>query len=377
MFYELFGFIVRNILINLGPIFVKFGQILSYDYPILKDLYLLQNDCGDLPKYYFNYIKNKYNDLEFEDDYISSGSIAVVYKAYYKDKILAVKVKRPNIKNILQYNVWICNMIINIVDFFNCLKYLNLKKKISSLLKLFQIQCEFTNEYKNWEKFYKLNNNIKNIRIPKCLKEFCNDEILTMEYISGKNISEILLNNDNSKKILTCVSSNFISGIINGLIHGDLHSGNFAIDDEYNVIIYDFGIILELTKFEVDILIKFLNAVHEQNINNLCEIFFNEYIEKDENYYKIKNKYDNILLSKEINEISIILNKNNMDLRLLFTSMAKTLQKYNLNLNDKMQNFEFALLSYTNGISRLKIKESLVNLLSDTVDNLANEILNL
>ena len=42
-----------------------------------------------------------------------------------------------------------------------------------------------------------------------------------------------------------------------------------------------------------------------------------------------------------------------------------------------MQNFEFALLSYTNGISRLKIKESLVNLLSDTVDNLANEILNL
>lgn len=374
MIYEFFGYIIRNILITLGPIFVKFGQVLSYDYPILKDLYILQNDCGPLPSLYFDYIKKKYTEFDFEEEYISSGSIAVVYKATNKDKVLAIKVKRPNIKKILNNNIYFCKIIIKIINIINIFPFLNVEHKINTLLKLFSIQCDFKNEFNNWKIFYEANKNIKNIILPKMYEQYCNDEILVMDYIIGKNISDIKLNITNKMKIFYAITGQFSSGIMKGVIHGDLHSGNYAIDKNNNIIIYDFGIVVKLNEQEHKTLVKLFNSVYEKNFDDITDLFIENFVEKNEEYYK--KDFNLIKNSNKIRKLKELL-FNNMDFQKAFLSIAKLVQEENLILNDKMQNFEFALLSYTNGISRLKVNESALDLFINTIDNLSDEILNL
>lgn len=54
IFNKVLGICIRNIFLLLGPIYIKLGQVMSYDYPILKELYTLQDNCGSPRKYLCN-----------------------------------------------------------------------------------------------------------------------------------------------------------------------------------------------------------------------------------------------------------------------------------------------------------------------------------
>ena len=188
---------------------------------------------------------------------------------------------------------------------------MNVEHKINTLLKLFSIQCDFKNEFNNWKIFYEANKNIKNIILPKMYEQYCNDEIL-MDYIIGKNISEIKLNFNNKMKNFYAITGQFSSGIMKGIIHGDLHSGNYAIDKNNNIIIYDFGIVINwMIKHKT--LVKLFNSIYEKIY--VCRYFYREFCWKNEEYYKkdfklIKNSPKIIKLKELI--------FNNMDFQKAF-----------------------------------------------------------
>ena len=78
-FLNLIGILFKNILIYLGPIYIKLGQLLSYDYPIFKNLQTLQNKCPELNSKEINYFQNKYPNLNISDQCFAAGSVSVVH----------------------------------------------------------------------------------------------------------------------------------------------------------------------------------------------------------------------------------------------------------------------------------------------------------
>ena len=95
---DFLGFLTVNFFIFLGPLYIKLGQLLSYNYPFFYQLHNLQNNCPGLKDEEIKYYLNKYSYLNIFPRHIAAGSISVVYTGLYKDKEIAIKVKRPNIE---------------------------------------------------------------------------------------------------------------------------------------------------------------------------------------------------------------------------------------------------------------------------------------
>ena len=206
MIYKLIGNILKNIFIYLGPIYIKIGQIIALDYPILNNLYKLQNKCPKLNEKQVLYYQNKYKNLNIQKECLASGSIAVVHIGNYNNNKIAIKMKRPNIDRSITNSLWYTRFFIKIflsIPFFSTL---NLEKKIETTLELYKKQTDFKNEVNNWLLYKETVKNSTNIIVPYFYEEFCNDEIIVMQFIGGNNIiNDNDKLDDNKKKILVNV----------------------------------------------------------------------------------------------------------------------------------------------------------------------------
>ena len=95
IFIKIIGYILKKIILYLGPVFIKIGQLLAYDYPILNELICLRDKCPPLNNLEINYYINKYPYLNINKEYLAAGSVAVVYKGILDNKYIAIKIKRP------------------------------------------------------------------------------------------------------------------------------------------------------------------------------------------------------------------------------------------------------------------------------------------
>lgn len=361
LLHKLFGVILRNLFIFLGPIYIKLGQVMSYDYPSLKELYTLQDDCGPISKKYLKTIQMKYPELEISDIYLSSGSIAAVHMCKYNDIDCVVKIKRPNIKRQIQSNInQICFMIDNFLHFFINIGFCNLKRKLKKAISLYEIQYDFKNEVNNWKEYNNIFNNLKWIIIPKIFEEISNDEIIVMEYIPGYNIvkdKEMLIQEEeilvNAYKRIVGI---FMTSMINNIYHGDLHPGNFSFTEKGEIIIYDFGICFDFNDDSID--------------NNFLLDIMDAYYTRD-SYWVIKLIIDNFTGLTENDKIYIIHELNNNETvrkqcydifrdqtEYCFMSLFKTIKKvfndYNIVINDTMIQTEFILVSLISSFDTLR-----------------------
>ena len=360
------GKILKNFFIFMGPIYIKLGQLLSYEYPILNELYELQDNCPDLSKKDFLYFKEKYSHLNIFPRKIAAGSISVVYMGEYKDKTIAIKIKRPNIDKHIENNIYYANIIKNILKYIHFLKFLNLDKKIEFIFDMYKKQTDFKQEFINWKIYMENNKNTSNLKIPFFFEELCNEEVIVMEYLLGNNIIHKKIIDENQKlKIGHCIMGQYISGIMKGFIHGDLHCGNLAYLNN-NVIIYDFGIMLYLSKEQSNCLIEIINSLFVNDIESAIKIIIDNFVNnsKDEN---------NIFY--DITELKKHFENNNLDLLSIILKIKCILESHDLYFNNKMIEIELSLLSLNNTIMNLNISESADYLINDLINQFQNDFL--
>ena len=365
-FTDITGRIIKNIFIFMGPIYIKLGQLLSYEYPILNKLYELQNNCPGLNEKDFLYFQKKYNNLNIFPDKIASGSISVVYLGEYKDKKVAVKIKRPNIDKHIENNIYYANIIKNILKYIHFLRFLNLEKKIEFVFDVYKKQTNFKQEFINWKIYIENNKNISNLKIPFFFEELCNEEVIVMEYLLGNNIIHKKILDENKKiKIGHCIMGQYISGIMKGFIHGDLHCGNLAYLNN-DVIIYDFGIMLSLSKKQSSCLISIINSLFINDIESAIKIIIDNFINNPENK-------DNILY--DISGLKKHFENNNLDLFSIILKIKCILENHGLHFNNKMVEFELSLLALNNTIMNLNISGSADYLINDLINQFQNDFL--
>ena len=245
----------RDQLLDLGPTFVKLGQIVStrgdlYPQEFTKQLESLQDN---VPPVEYDVVQNIVDMSifkDFEKVPFKSASIGQVHKATLKDgRSVIVKVKRPDIYNIMKTDTDNVRDIVNFlekvgVDTGNSSDFV-LNESIEYLLG----ESDYRQETENAIRFRKQMKDVKWLKVPKVHEEFCTDDMIVMEYVESTKLTEIDDPKINKKKICEAlINSYVIQTMDKGFFHGDPHPGNLGFSDKGKLVFYDFGLIINLSE---------------------------------------------------------------------------------------------------------------------------------
>ena len=112
-----------------------------------------------------------------------------------------------------------------------------------------------------------------NIKIPFFFENYCNNEIIVQEYLPGKNIIKDKLSIKELENIGDILLGFYISGILNGYLHADLHPGNFSWNND-KINIYDFGLVVYFDNREIKILLKLIEYLLKKKKKKFNKFIF-------------------------------------------------------------------------------------------------------
>lgn len=272
---------IRETLEKLGPSFIKLGQILSIrpdivPQSIIVELIKLQDSVKPVD---FEIIKKIIEEdlnapIEEIFDYIDtnpigSASISQVYKGRLKNgKEVAIKVKRPNSEELINLDAEIFSNLITFLEkHIKSVKKLNLKSVISQYKYTTLREADFDIEASNILTFKKNFENFnEKFYIPNVYTEFSTKNVLVLEYIEGKKISEVSLPSEKLKEIAILITDAYYKMVFNdGFYHADPHPGNLIIKNDGTVVLLDFGMVGTLSREKRKLLYEHIFAVVNKN----------------------------------------------------------------------------------------------------------------
>ena len=187
---------------------------------------------------------------------INSGMISLVFKAYNKNtqKPLIIKMKRKNIDIKLNNAIQNLQFCMHLLSFIPIIKKYQIIDVVNKNIDIIKHQTNFSEEVKNMTKVKQNCANLKYVVIPEAYADVTHEypNVILMEYIDGLKINKIKEEDyeDFAKQVL---KFGFVTTIVHGVAHGDLHGGNilFIKDDKeerykHKIAVIDFGIIFEL-----------------------------------------------------------------------------------------------------------------------------------
>ena len=262
---------VRMALEEMGPAYVKFGQMLSNRNDILpeemiSELQKLQDkveiqevdirkklaeELNIIPEEYFQSI---------EEEPMASVSIGQVFRAVLKNgEKVVLKVRRDNIDNVVETDLIIMKDMAKFLEKYDVnAKNINLLYIVETFENMLKKELSLTNERKNIERF---ENNFKeneHIHVPVVYKELSNNRILCMEFIEGIKITDKEKLEEagfNPKEIASLGLELYIKQVMKyGFFHADPHPGNIFLGKDGKVIFIDFGAMGTLYPYEIELL---------------------------------------------------------------------------------------------------------------------------
>lgn len=278
----------RKALEELGPTYVKFGQILSNRPGILPDdliaeLSRLQDQVASFPfEDVKQIIENQFGKpihevfSEFSEKPVASASIAQVHKAKLPDgQIVAVKIRRPGIEEIIRADVVIMQDIAKLMMRNEELSSLRPLELVSAFEKTILSELDFDKEFRNLRKFHELFQGDETVKIPAPIQAYCKDQLITLEYIEGIKISrteELKAAGYDLRLIARRGFDAFFKQIFEwGHFHADPHPGNLIVMPGNIIGILDFGMVGQLSPADRSSLVEFVIALGRDDIARIVE----------------------------------------------------------------------------------------------------------
>lgn len=251
---------IRMALEEVGPTFIKFGQLLSNrtDFlpeGLLSELIKLQDRVPPFSEKYvrrtiIKEFKKKLEDvfIDFTMKPVASASIAQVHQAYLQDgRKVAVKVQRPGIERIIDTDLEIlAGLAARIERFIPHAKYFNISGLVEEFRVQLKIELNFKRELLHLQKFDNIFKGREDkIFVPKAYPDYSTRRVLTMDFVDGVKVSTL---KDQTKvaydgKVLAQRIADLMMEqiFIHGFFHADPHPGNIVIQKNNVVCFLDFG----------------------------------------------------------------------------------------------------------------------------------------
>lgn len=268
---------IRMVLEELGPTFVKFGQLMStrtemFPRELTDELSKLQDRVGVVPfeeviptlDQYIPDWRELFTSIDPRP--LAAASISQVYRAVTLDgTIIALKVQRPDIRNKIEQDMVLLRSIAKRLEEKKPeLRMYNPVSLVEDFATQVRKELDFTRDGMNAERLARnmRASGLPRIKVPKIYWEYSGKELLAMEFVSGcrsDDIDAIRASGIDPKELASIGLKAFMIQIFqNGFYHGDPHAGNIRVSPTGELIFLDFGVCGILLK---DIRNKFISLL--------------------------------------------------------------------------------------------------------------------
>jgi len=256
---------IRDGLLELGPTFVKLGQVVSTRTDVLPREYTdvlktLQDDVPGFSGARAKEIVSRELGVpcdevfeDFSDRPLAAASLGQVHTAVYKGKKVAVKVQRAGLKELFDVDLKNLKKLAELLDKFDPKTdgadrdWVSIYEESERLLYL---EIDYLNEADNAERFAADFKDTKWVRVPDVLREVSTPRVLTMEFVESFKLTDVDRVEElglDRKLIAKRTADAFLRQIVEtGYFHCDPHPGNLCVDTEGNLVYYDYGMMDEL-----------------------------------------------------------------------------------------------------------------------------------
>ncbi|WP_074726756.1 2-polyprenylphenol 6-hydroxylase [Paenibacillus naphthalenovorans] len=256
---------IRLVLQELGPTFVKLGQIAStrpdlLPEEIIRELEKLQDR---VPPFSFQEVRGIIQEeladepdnifQHFEDTPLAAASIGQVHQAVLRSgEKVAVKVQRPNIASVIETDLEILQDLAALAEHrLEWAARYQIRIMVDEFSKSLRAELDYTMESRNAEKIAKQFGNDPAIYVPKVFLEYSTKKVLTMEYVDGVKLNEpdkLKQYGYNPKNLAERLAKAIFHQIFNnGFFHGDPHPGNVLVLPGEVIAFIDFGMVGRLS----------------------------------------------------------------------------------------------------------------------------------
>ena len=241
----------------------------------------------------------------FDPNPIACGSIAQVYKGVIEGKPVAVKILRQNLIDTI-------NIDLSILDDFKPVmkKILGVGGNFDIDAFLLEIREMLTREVDlrieavNMRRFEDNFKNVKNVTVPKIYSDYCSANVLTMEFIKGIQVKDIIdMQVPQSKKseYTRTITKSYLKQVyIDGFYHADPHGGNMLVEENDTIAFIDFGAVGSVDDELQKNMLEFYYAINNSDVEGATQSFLKigGADSRDVDIHRLRKDMDNLIANQ-------------------------------------------------------------------------------
>ena len=351
----------RMALEDLGPTFVKFGQLMStrtelFPQEMIAELSKLQDRVGVVPfdeviPTLDNYIPD-WRDLftSIDPKPLAAAYISQVYRAVTLDgTVIALKVQRPKISEKIEQDIGLLRSIAKLIEERKPeLRMYNPVALVEDFGVQIKKELDFTRDGSNAERLARnmKNSGLPRIKVPKIYWEYSGRELLAMEFVSGfrsDDVETIRAHGIDTKELANLGLKAFMIQIFqDGFYHGDPHAGNIQVSPKGEIVFLDFGVCGVLMKDMRNKFISLMLALFSADTDLTLRCIKNLNIKiPQEGYEEVRSEL--YLALQDFKEMG-----SRMNFSALLETVQELFQTYNIRIPQNIMQLLMALMLVSN-----------------------------
>ena len=275
---------------ELGPTFVKLGQLLSTRADLLPQPYLdalarLQDDVGPFPSDEVRAITEdelgfrlSKGFAEFDLEPLAAASLGQVHRAALRDgRPVAVKVQRPDIRQRVWDDLAAIGEMATFVDRHSEFgRRFGFADMVEEFRRSMLDELDYRREARNLSALANNLAGFERLHVPRPIDDYTTDRVLTMEFVGGRKITSLgpmrLMEIDGPGLARELFSAYLHQVLVDGFFHADPHPGNVFVTEDGRLGLIDVGMVARVSPAMQDNLLQLLVAVSEGRGDEAAEV---------------------------------------------------------------------------------------------------------